>query len=181
VPTLLSEPVLLARRPASGNFKGLIKAPAALLVEKFTRSPFNSASVGIPSSTDAASYGDLYQWGRAKDGHENRASGTTTTAVTTANPGHGNFIAVNGGWTTFGSLWQAGLNDPCPTGYRMPTEAELNGERLNFPTNNAAGAFNSSLKLSVAGHRASSTGSLVSVGTAGYYWSSTVLLAFYNQ
>jgi hypothetical protein len=33
------------------------------------------------SSTDAACYGDLYQWGRAKDGHESRTSGTTETLV----------------------------------------------------------------------------------------------------
>jgi hypothetical protein len=31
------------------------------------------------SSTDAACFGDLYQWGRAKDGHESRTSGTTET------------------------------------------------------------------------------------------------------
>jgi hypothetical protein len=97
------------------------------------------------------------------------------TAVTTADPLHGNFILSTSNWTNFGdALWQSGLNDPCPTGYRMPTEAELNGERGNFSTNNAAGAFNSPLKLSVAGYRSRNSGSIFLAGTTGLYWSSTV-------
>jgi len=44
------------------------------------------------SSTDASSYGDLYQWGRGTDGHQIRTSGTTTTLSTTDVPGNGNFI-----------------------------------------------------------------------------------------
>ena len=35
------------------------------------------------SSTDAASYGDLYQWGRAADGHQVRTSATQNTQATT--------------------------------------------------------------------------------------------------
>ena len=72
------------------------------------------------STTDAASYGDLYQWGRAKDGHQSRTSSTTATTATSADPGHGEFIIAGGAtddnWTDFGgeenALWQAGLNDP---------------------------------------------------------------------
>jgi hypothetical protein len=53
--------------------------------------PFAQASIRLArnlgalqvctSSTDAACFGDLYQWGRAKDGHESRTSGTTETQV----------------------------------------------------------------------------------------------------
>jgi hypothetical protein len=34
------------------------------------------------SSTDEACYGDLYQWGRAKDGHESRTSGGVVVFLT---------------------------------------------------------------------------------------------------
>jgi hypothetical protein len=44
---------------------------------------------------------------------------------------------------------------------------------LSWSSNNAAGAFGSSLKLSVGGHR-SSNGLLYNVGSTGYLWSSTV-------
>jgi len=37
------------------------------------------ASQVATSSTDANTYGDLYQWGRAADGHQLRTSGTTST------------------------------------------------------------------------------------------------------
>ncbi|MCC5924135.1 MAG: hypothetical protein JJT77_10135 [Crocinitomicaceae bacterium] len=37
------------------------------------------ASQAATSSTDAAAYGDLYQWGRRSDGHQCRTSITTTT------------------------------------------------------------------------------------------------------
>ena len=49
------------------------------------------------SSTDAASYGDLFQWGRLDDSHQVRTSPTTTTLSNSDIPGHGNFIKV---WVT---------------------------------------------------------------------------------
>jgi len=75
---------------------------------------------------------------------------------------------------------EKGATDPCPTGYRIPTEAELNAERLSWvqppisSIDNAAGAFNSPLKLPAAGYREGSDGSFVLVGSFGLYWSSTV-------
>jgi hypothetical protein len=50
------------------------------------------ASRAATSSTDAEAYGDLYQWGRAADGHQKRTSGTTSTLSNSDTPGHGNFI-----------------------------------------------------------------------------------------
>jgi len=133
------------------------------------------------SSTDAAAYGDLYQWGRAADGHESRTSGTTATLATGDTPGHGDFITSSSSprdWRNpqNNNLWQgvSGTNNPCPSGYRLPTQAEWEAERTSWSSNNAAGAFASPLKLPVAGSRGSSNGALYNVGSNGYYWSSSV-------
>ena len=133
------------------------------------------------SSTDAASYGDLYQWGRRTDGHQCRTSPTTATLSSIDQPGNGNFITINSGKNDWRSpqnnnLWQGvnGVNNPCPTGYRLPTETEIDAERLSWSSNNAVGAFGSPLKLPMSGYRDYSLGSLNSVGTNGNYWSSTV-------
>jgi len=139
------------------------------------------ASQVADSSTDADAYGDLYQWGRAADEHESRTSDTTYTLSDSDDPGHGDFILSPDDpydWLSSqnDSLWQgvSGTNNPCPEGYRLPTEAEWDAERQSWSSNDAAGAFASPLKLPVAGYRKSSDGSLSNVGSNGYYWSSTV-------
>jgi len=139
------------------------------------------ASQVATSSTDAAAYGDLYQWGRLTDGHESRTSGTTSTNSSTDVPGHSNFIIEGSSpydWRVpqNNNLWQGegGINNPCPTGFRLPTEAELEAEIASWASNNAAGAFGSPLKLVVGGYRDKSNGSLSYVGISGYYWSSSV-------
>jgi uncharacterized protein (TIGR02145 family) len=139
------------------------------------------ASRVAQSSTDTLAYGDLYQWGRFTDGHEIRTSGTTSTLSSSNTPEHGNFILAPSSpydWRSpqNNNLWQgvSGTNNPCPAGYRLPTEAEWNAERQSWSSNNAAGAFNSPLKLPVAGGRSLSNGSLSGVGSYGSYWSATV-------
>jgi len=134
------------------------------------------------SSTDAAAYGDLYQWGRAADGHQLRTSATTSTLATTSTPGHGDFIittASPNNWLTTQehTLWQgvSGTNNPCPTGYRLPTSTELENERLSWESNNTAGAFASVLKLTLGGYRNRSDGVINLEGITGYYWSSSVV------
>ncbi len=111
-------------------------------------------------NTDARLYGDLFQWGRLDDGHQDRTSGTTSTLSNTDIPGHGNYITVSSqpmDWRSpqNDNLWQgeAGINNPCPTGWRVPTEAELDAERLGWSSNNAEGAYESTLKWPVAGNR----------------------------
>jgi uncharacterized protein (TIGR02145 family) len=147
----------------------------------------NRASI---SSTDAESYGFLYQWGRGSDGHQcvNRypGDGVTTSITTTVlsssdNPGHGDYITTSSSpndWRTpeNTSLWQGvnGTNNPCPNGFRVPTQTELNAERASWGSNDAAGAFSSPLKLPMAGNREHNTGNITGVGTAGRYTSSTI-------
>jgi uncharacterized protein (TIGR02145 family) len=139
------------------------------------------ASQAATSSTDANSYGDLYQWGRRADGHQCRTSATTATLSSIDQPAHGDFITSNSGnydWRSpqNDNLWQGinGVNNPCPSGYRLPTNAELDAERLSWSQDNSAGAFASPLKLPRAGFRDYSNGSLNDVGNVGNYWSSTV-------
>ena len=141
------------------------------------------ASRAATSSTDAASYGDLYQWGRGADGHQLRTSTTTTSLSSSNQPGNGNFILAPNGpsdWRNAqnDNLWQGvnGVNNPCPSGYRLPTEAELEEERVSWNANTSVGAFASPLKLPMAGSRDYSNGGLVTGGTSdhGFYWSSTV-------
>ena len=133
------------------------------------------------SSTDADSYGDLYQWGRSKDGHQCRTSSTSSTNSADNVPGHGDFIKEGSSPSDWRSpqntnLWQgtSGINNPCPGGYRLPTDTELDAERTSWGSNNSAGAIGSVLKLPLAGNRSSGSGSLYGVGAFGYYWSSTV-------
>ena len=137
------------------------------------------------SSTDANSYGDLYQWGRRADGHQCRTSATTATLSSIDQPAHGDFITNSSGnydWRSLQNvnLWQGvnGVNNPCPSGYRIPTDTEINTERLSWSVNTSVGAFASPLKWPMAGYRFSSNGSLLVVGTYGYYWSSTVSGSF---
>ena len=133
------------------------------------------------SSTDDKAYGDLYQWGRPADGHQCRTSSTTATYSSDDTPGNALFITSGTNPLDWRSpqndnLWQGvdGTNNPCPGGYRLPTETEIDNEHLSWDSDNAAGAFASVLKLPVAGYRDRSYGSLYGGGNDGHYWSSTV-------
>jgi uncharacterized protein (TIGR02145 family) len=151
------------------------------------------ASQAATSSTDAASYGDLFQWGRGCDGHQFRTTTSSTILLSFSDePGHSDFIISGGDWRGIqnDNLWQGldGINNPCPAGYRVPTVAELNNERLSWTTNGALGAFASPLKWPNTGFRQYNAEQIAiyGAGTYGTYWSSTpyiqqaLFLYFYN-
>ncbi len=116
------------------------------------------------SVTDAAGYGDYYQWGRPEDGHQtqyrinNNSSGFTNTKSSTSVPTNSLWIVPtdnSNDWlsTPDNTLW-AGANpttNPCPVGFRIPTESEWEAERITWSSNKAAGAFASPLKLTIPG------------------------------
>ena len=133
------------------------------------------------NSSDSEAFGDLYQWGRGTDGHQKRTSGLTEVLSESDSPGHGDFILSGEepyDWRTTqnDNLWQGvnGANNPCPSGYRVPTQAEWAEERATWPTQDAQGAFDSELKLTMAGRRDNFQGAIFGNGTSGNYYSSTV-------
>jgi uncharacterized protein (TIGR02145 family) len=130
-------------------------------------------------NADEQAYGDLYQWGRASDGHQKKTSSLTSTLSSNDIPGHGSFIITSNNpfdWRTpqNNDLWQGveGINNPCPEGFRIPTDDEWEEERQSWLANHAGGAYISPLKLPKAGYRLHSSGSLVDAGNEGYLWSS---------
>ncbi len=140
------------------------------------------ASQVATSSSDASAYGDLFQWGRLSDDHQDRTSTTTTTLSPTDVPANGLWInSVSFGlpfnWRSSqnDNLWQGvgGVNKPCPNGYRLPTQSELITESSSWGAGNGVvKAFSSPLKLTAGGIR-QHDGSLFGAVNAGYYWAST--------
>lgn len=138
------------------------------------------------SSTDDLAFGDLYQWGRGPDGHQCRNSGTRTTISALDQPGHDDFIlvATSSGTDDWrnpqkNALWQgvSGINNPCPSGFRIPTQEEFRAERLTWTSNTSVGAINSVLKLPLSGYRERTDGvvSLIAQGSPyGMLWTSSI-------
>uniref|UniRef100_UPI004055AB9B alpha/beta fold hydrolase n=1 Tax=Candidatus Electronema sp. TaxID=2698783 RepID=UPI004055AB9B len=136
------------------------------------------ALITATSMTNPLAYGDLYQWGRKKDGHEERTNGTTSTLSSTDNPGHNSFITSNitpYDWRSpqNNNLWQGTSHNPCPDGFRLPTKAEWQAEINSWSSINTAGAFASPLKLPATGARSGMDGTITGQGVRGLYWTST--------
>ena len=130
------------------------------------------------SVTDATAYGDLYEWGRGKDGHQLRTSTATSTQSASDSPGNNLFIYGSGDWLnpSNDNLWQGvtGINNPCPTGFRFPTKGEWETEIVSWSSQSKEGGFASPLKLPTPGFRNYSNGAVTNEGLNGDYWSSTV-------
>ncbi len=141
------------------------------------------------SSTDTQAYGDYYQWGRPADGHQrkyltnNNSSGFTNTKSSSSVPSNDLWIVPTDGsndWlvTANNTLWTGAnpVTNPCPAGFRIPTLAEWQAEQAFFTSNNANGAFNYSLKLTMPGWLESfSSGgaSFIATSSGGFYLTQT--------
>lgn len=141
----------------------------------------NLGASEVPTDiTDSYGWGDYFQWGRLDDGHQNKRSDTTPGPVSQDVPGHDNFLTLDSepyDWRSpkNDNLWQGagGINNPCPEGWRLPTEAEFIDEIESWSSPTTEGAFASVLRWPAAGMR-HITGFLAQLGTHGYIWTSTV-------
>ncbi len=127
--------------------------------------------------------GGYWQWGRLAQA----APGPTGPGA-----GEANDAAISGwntSWVPDGAWTDASktANDPCPAGYRIPTQAQWQAVINNNAVSDAAGSswiwdntnynsgkkFGDELMLPAAGGRYGSNGVLDLRGYFGYYWSST--------
>ena len=134
----------------------------------------NLGAIKTPDSiNDPFSYGSLYQWGRLGDGHEIIATngddfgessvlGTSINRSASDTPPTDLFIRFGGipfDWRDpqNGNLWQGvnGINNPCPSGYRVPTRNELDLALSTLGISNIQDGLNSPLKFSAPGHSGS--------------------------
>lgn len=145
------------------------------------------ASQVANTQLDFLAYGDLFQWGRLADGHQSvlftsstlgsYINGATTILSSQDVPGHPQFIIAPTSprdWRSApnNNLWQGtnGINNPCPVGFRLPTEAEFTLEVNAWQSQNLAGGFASALKLTPGGRADLFSGNLFNIGVNGYYW-----------
>lgn len=173
---------------------------AAGVYKKFMCHNLGANTSAVPTTPSWELIGNYYQWGYNPtcfgfDGIDatNPCSspvygaaapfGSTTSNDNTGTiTGWNTVAAANGAWAATKTA-----DDPCPTGWRVPTNSELTGvanSALNTrtfvgtfnssSTNYSSGIrFGSSLFLPATGSRFNSNGSLRFRGSDGYYWSST--------
>jgi uncharacterized protein (TIGR02145 family) len=100
-------------------------------------------------------------------------------------PGHGKFIIdvalynnyqfYNFDWRTNknSNLWQGlnGINNPCPNGFRLPTNSELEIERISWNSSGITGAYSSSNKWTLTEKR----------DLYGEYWNDYIAAKYWSS
>ena len=140
----------------------IVSHPESVVINGIRWATRNVAAIGtfVDNPEDV---GMLYQWNRP-----------------TAWPATGTVTGWNSTGAT-GTTWVRRPNDPCPTGFRVPTEAELNSLRNSpnvWTTKNGVlgrlfGTAPNQIFLPVSRYR-NTTGLLnTDLRSAGHYWSST--------
>ena len=131
------------------------------------------------SSTDEDSYGWYYNWGKPTDGHQFKNSPTSDTRFSSDTPTPGIYACCGNNiieWQTTRNtnLWSGvnGTNNPCPSGWRLPTKSEWETLLSTSPTiTNSSTAFSSNLKLPASMGRDRTYGNIMGSNTNNLYWS----------
>ncbi len=135
-----------------------------------------TASIGGVGANNAADVygGHYFQWGRPADGHQAHNTPTTGSQFSTLTPGSSDFVEQTN-WTsaslTATNPWEGlyASANPCPLGWRVPSNAEwsternqwntitnsstmYNGQVLSYTTNDPADGF-TRLKLRMSSYR----------------------------
>lgn len=131
------------------------------------------------SSTDEDSYGWYYNWGKPTDGHQFKNSSQNATQFSSDTPTPGIFTCCGNNiieWQTTRntSLWSgvSGINNPCPSGWRLPTKSEWETLLTTSPAiTSSSTAFSSNLKLPAQMGRDRTYGNIMGSNTNNIYWS----------
>jgi uncharacterized protein (TIGR02145 family) len=159
---------------------------------------YNLAAIGKTTGDDPFTpswrlIGGYWQWGRkGPDPSMWYDTNTPNFAHGPSGPGdsEANVGEISGWDETFApdGAWSDNVktaNDPCPSGFRMPTQNQWDGVRNNNPQSNvgtwnsddtnysSALLFGSDLILPAAGNRSYDYGGLNDRGDKGNYWSSS--------
>lgn len=104
-------------------------------------------------------------------------STTSTTLTSGQDASHGSFVTGNNAWSSglTNEYWNGlnGINNPCPTGYRLPTNSEI----TSFISSVSGGlktstAYSSVLKMPASMGRSRLDGAITMDNTNNLYWMS---------
>ncbi|MCT4056992.1 hypothetical protein HZQ16_18070 [Elizabethkingia anophelis] len=135
-----------------------------------------------PFTPNALIHGAKYQWGANTNEAGSYYSQSDDQSNSGTISGWNSTDKADGSWSDVSKT----ANDPCPSGYRVPTKAQwqavidnntasyIGSNWADSPTNYGTGVkLGSLLFLPAAGYRSSATGTLYRRGSYGYYWSSS--------
>ena len=162
--------VAYATNIAGTSYGGVLTYTHGTVYNENTGKTWLAANLGataFPTSmTHTAAYGSLYQWGRLTDGHENPSSEGVGSTNGNDQPNNGGKFINLTYWTGNFGLWQgvSGTNNPCPSGFRLPTQQEFQNEISSLYV----------LNLTYGGRRYPNGASRQYSGDRGFYWTSSV-------